>query len=245
MTVRGGLPTYGHVAGILMLESATPRVPGDPGHAATFSFPVLYEIVKGFTLDDLRAPLPDRLGPVLQAARRLEERGVSFVTTDCGLFSLYQEEIASALHVPFLASGLLLGPLLTAALGPARRLGIITGHTGILTDIHLRAAGIDPERVAIVGMEGCPEFVDVVIDHRPELDVDAMREGTLAAAGELLELDPSVGALLLECTNLVTFRPDLVRAYKLPVFDLVTLIEMFADSVSLKVFSGGFAGPAD
>jgi hypothetical protein len=36
----GGTVNYGRVAGILMLDSTIPRIPGDPGHAATFSFPV-------------------------------------------------------------------------------------------------------------------------------------------------------------------------------------------------------------
>lgn len=243
MKVQGGLPTYGHVAGILMLDSTTPRAPGDPGHAATFSFPVLYEVVQGFTLDQVRSPQPERLGPVLEAAHRLEARGVDFIATDCGLFSLYQGEIAAELHVPFLGSSLSLVPLVSAMLGPARKVGIITGHTGILTDLHLRSAGIDMQRVALVGMEGCQEFVEVVIGERAVLDMDAMAAGVVSAAEELLAREPSVGALVLECTNLVTFRRDLLERFGLPVFDLVTLIEMFADACRLRTFSAEHVRP--
>jgi hypothetical protein len=245
MSVRGGLPTYGHVAGILMLDSTTPRVPGDPGHAATFSFPVLHEVVRGFTLDDLREPHPERLEPVLDAARRLEARGVNFITTDCGLFSIYQTEIASELRIPFVSSALILAPLLAATLGPTRKVGIITGHSGILAEAHLKAAGIDSKRVAIGGMEACSEFVEVVIGDRAELDVVAMRDGTVAVAGRLLARESSVGAFLLECPNLVTFRRDLVEAFRLPVFDLVSLVELFAEAWRLRAFASDRVGPLD
>jgi Asp/Glu/hydantoin racemase len=243
MKVRGGLPFYGHVAGILMLDSTTPRAPGDRGHAATFSFPVLYEVVQGFTLDQVRAPQPERLGPIVEAARRLEARGVNFVAADCGLFALYQQEIAAELQVPFLSSSLSLVPLVAAMLGPTRKVGIISGHAGILTDLHLRAAGIDMERATVVGMEGCREFVEAVLGDRLVLDTEAMAEGVVDAAEQLLIREPSVGAFVLECTNLVTFRRNLLERFGLPVFDLVTLIEMFADACRLRSFSAEYVRP--
>jgi hypothetical protein len=42
----GGTANYGQVAGILMLDSTIPRIPGDPGHAETFDFPVRYGVIQ-------------------------------------------------------------------------------------------------------------------------------------------------------------------------------------------------------
>ena len=46
----GGKPVYGARLGILMLEARFPRIPGDMGNAATWPFPVLYQVVPGAQL---------------------------------------------------------------------------------------------------------------------------------------------------------------------------------------------------
>ena len=51
--ISGGLNSYGHIVGILMNDSTIPRIPGDPGHAETFPFPVTYEVLRGFPFEDL------------------------------------------------------------------------------------------------------------------------------------------------------------------------------------------------
>ncbi len=105
-----------------MTPTTTPRVPGDPGHAATFPFPVVYEVVHGFTFNDLQTYDPVTLTPVLDAVLRLQDKGVHFIIADCGLFSLYQREISAALHVPFIGSSLSLIPFIKPLCRRPRRL---------------------------------------------------------------------------------------------------------------------------
>ncbi|MDO5411483.1 MAG: hypothetical protein Q4F21_13745, partial [Lachnospiraceae bacterium] len=47
MKILTGHPYYGQYIGILVFSTVTPRIPGDAGHAASFSCPVRYEVVKG------------------------------------------------------------------------------------------------------------------------------------------------------------------------------------------------------
>lgn len=233
----GGRPFYGFVAGVLVLDSTTPRPPGDPAHAQTFSFPVTYEVIPDFSIADLREYDPSRLGPVLGAARSLEARGVHFIAADCGLFSLFQKDIAAGLRVPFLGSALVLLPLLQTLLPASLKVGVITGHTAYLSEAHLTAVGADLQRTAVVGMENCREFVRAVINRGPNLDPDAIRWGMLSAAAELRDHEPHIGAWLLECPNLVSFRADLIGVHLLPVFDLIALIEMCAGGLALRRFA--------
>jgi hypothetical protein len=238
--IFGGNTTYGQVAGILMLDSVIPRIPGDPGHAETFGFPVRYGVVRGFPFQDLVDLRTDRVALVVQAALELEREGVNFVAADCGLFSVFQREVSAALSVPFLGSPLNLLPLIAGILPARRKIGLITGDTRILKDAHLAAAGADPERLVIRGMENCREFRDVVIGRGLRLDPDAMRAGVLTAVEDLFRSGESVGAVVLECTNLVSFRADIQNQFNLPVFDMVSLIEFVAGGYRLREFGSRF-----
>ena len=48
---RPGKTVYGAALGILMLDTAFPRIHGDIGNAETWPFPVIYKIVDGATSD--------------------------------------------------------------------------------------------------------------------------------------------------------------------------------------------------
>jgi len=236
--VRGGYASYGQVAGILMTESTIPRVPGDPGHAETFPFPVRYGVVRGFPFDDLVACRKDHVGLVVEAARALQDEGVRFVAGDCGLFSLFQADVAARLEIPFLGSPLSLVPLIASFLPPSRKIGLITGDTRILGDEHLRAAGADRSRLVVRGMEESREFQRVVIERGETLDVEAMRRGVVDAARGLA--GEPLGAVVLECTNLVTFRRDVQQLLGVPVYDMVSLVEFFAEGYRLRTFTSRY-----
>lgn len=47
-----------------------------------------------------------------------------------------------------------------------------------------------------------------------------------------LEHHPEVAALVLECANLPTFSAALARRFRLPVFDIVTLINWLRGAIS-------------
>ncbi len=238
--VFGGQATYGHVAGILMLDSAIPRIPGDPGHAETFPFPVRYAVLRGFPFEDLVAGRRDRLALAIQAARELEREGVAFVAADCGLFSVFQREIADALSVPFVGSALSLLPLLAGLLPVRFKIGVVAGDSRLLRTEHLSAVGADPDRLVVRGMETCREFESVVIGRGLRLDVEAMRAGVLAAVEELFGSEEPIGAVLLECANLASFRAAIQERFRVPVFDIVSLIDWMAGAYRLKPFRSDF-----
>ena len=92
----------------------------------------------------------------------------------------------------------------------------------------------------IRGMENSEEFKQVVINRGPKLDIAAMQAGVLTAAEDLFRSGETIGAVVLECTNLITFRSDIQREFNVPVYDLVSLIEFFADGYRIRNFTSRY-----
>lgn len=237
--VRGGRNIYGFSIGVLMLEARFPRIPGDMGNASTFSFPVLYHIVRGASPHRVvRNPDPALLERFIEGARALEAQGVRAITTNCGFLIRYQHELARAVAVPVFTSSLLQVPLLLRLL-PERSVGIVTIDASALTWDHLAAAGITPEMpVHIVGLEEEGYFTDAILNDRLELDVDRSAAEHARVARRLVDSHPDVGALVLECTNMPPYAERIQRETGLPVFDIVTLTGWIYGAVC----QGGYGG---
>src|SRR6266576_679896 len=202
---RGGKTLYGARVGILMLETRFQRILGDMGNAETWPFPVLYKVVPGASprrvVCEKAAGLLDEF---LAAADELVRLGADGITTTCGFLSLYQREIAAHVGVPVATSSLMQIPFIERVLPPGRRVGVLTVSAANLTEEHLRAAGADPE-TPVVGTDGGNEFSRVMINDEERLDVTAAERDILAAGDTLVASNDGIGAVLLECTNMVTY----------------------------------------
>jgi len=239
--VTGGKSFYGHIVGILMSDSTSPRIPGDPGHAETFSFPVIHEVTKGFPFDDLISIGKDNIDQLIAPALALQAKGVSLIAADCGLFGPFHDDLNLHLDIPFIGTALDLIPLLQRLSPRNTHVGIITGDSRILTPRHLNASGIDEGSVDIVGMENSSEFNRVVREGGLELDISMMRQSVIEAAGKLSQ--KKLGAVVLECTNLISYRTDIQRVLNVPVFDLVTMIEFYVSGLKIRDFQSHYISP--
>ncbi len=227
----------GHLAGVLTLRSATARLPGDPVHAATFDFPVCHHAVEGVSINDLIAVDRRRLPAMIAAARHLESLDVRFIVTSCGLFAPFQREIAEQLSVPFLSSSLHAVSFLRGMLAPDRKVAVITAHSGLLAEEHVRTAGFALHEVVIQGMECYPEFARVVLQGGQDIDVVKLGNDVRDAAGSLASRGERIGAVVLECPNLVTFRSEIQTILRVPVFDIVNLANFLAAGYALTTYS--------
>lgn len=236
MKVKGGKPVYGASVGILMLEAQFPRIPGDMGNAATWPFPVHYKVVRSATPDRVvRNGAEGLLGTFLDAARELVADGVDGVTTNCGFLALFQEELAAALPVPVATSSLMQVALVNRLLGGGKRAGILTISGSTLTSRHLEKAGV-PEGTPIETTEGGREFTRAILDNELYLDVEAARQDNVEAAEKLVRDNPDVGAIVLECTNMVPYAANIRQATGLPVFSIETFVRWFQASLVPRRF---------
>jgi Asp/Glu/hydantoin racemase len=216
---------YGFSVGILLLDAREPYLPGDPSNASTYEFPVLFEVVEGATVERVTTGDEDVAEALVAGARKLEAHGVGAISSNCGFMLLYQDRLAASVDVPVAASSLLQIPLAQRVVGPRRRLGIITAFAERLTEDVLRLAGAtDSGRIAVADMARRPAFAELLAED-DELVRERMARDVVAAAEELRAAHPDLGAILIECSPLATYGPDVQQATGLPVFDFVTLIE--------------------
>jgi hypothetical protein len=240
----GGKAVYGAPLGILMLQARFPRIPGDMGNAATWPFPVLYRVVPGASPERVVLHQAEGLlDAFLHAAAELVDQGAEAITTNCGFLAIFQRELAAHVRVPVATSALIQVPWVQALLPPGQRVGVITVSATSLTPRHLAAAGV-PADTPIVGTEGGREFFRVLIGgESTDMDVALAEADIIDAGRRLVAANPSVGAIVLECTNMPPYARALRDAVGLPVFDIHSLITWFHAGLRPRDFGAtGLAG---
>jgi Asp/Glu/hydantoin racemase len=232
MIAEGGKAIYGANIGILMLEARFPRIPGDMGNALSWPFPVHYRVVRGASPDRVvRRRAEGLLDAFIAAGRELVADGADGITTNCGFLSLFQAELAGALAVPVATSSLMQAPMIQATLPPGKRVGILTISGETMTAEHLAKAGVATD-TPVMGTEGGTEFTRVILGDEMRLDVEAARRDMVETARAFTAAHPDLGAILLECTNMVPYAADVRAATGLPVHSIHNFICWFQASLA-------------
>ena len=228
--------THPAAVGILMLESRFPRILGDIGNPGTWPFPVMYSVVKGASPDAVvvggAAGLRDAF---IDAAHELVAQGAHGITTSCGFLSLMQSEIAAAVPVPVATSSLMQVAMINQLLTPGKVCGVLTIKSTSLTEAHLRAAAVPPG-TPIGSTEGGREFTRAIVGDELTLDVELARQDNIDAALALKEAHPTLGAIVLECTNMSPYAADIAAATGLPVYSIETFVRWFHSGLSPRSF---------
>lgn len=239
---RPGQVAYGYPIGMLCAEWHIPFIPGDLNNANTFDFPVRYLTVSGAAGSDVLAGNDAALEDLFVAgARQLEGEGVRAITGNCGFMAGYQQAVAAAVNVPVFMSSLMQAPMLAAMLGAQRRLGVLVANKSSVTERVLAGAGIvDASRLAVSGLDHRPHWNEVIMQETGVLDEERIRHEVVATATDLVAANPSIGAILLECSDLPPYAAAVHEATGLPVFDWAGFIRYVNDAVRPRRYTGLF-----
>ncbi len=240
MKVYGSKTVYGASVGILMLEARFPRIPGDMGNGLTWPFPVHYKTVKNASPDQVvRKGADGLLDAFIEAGLELVDRGADGITTNCGFLALMQDELQEALKVPVATSSLMQVPMVQAMLPKNKRVGILTISESTLTEKHLDAANV-PSDTPIQGTDAGQEFTRAILNNEGALDVDLARQDNIEFALKLAQDNPDVGAIVLECTNMVPYAADIRAATGLPVYSIYSFVSWFQSGLQPRSFDQPF-----
>lgn len=232
MNIQNGYPFYGQSIGVLVFNQKSPRIPGDAGHSRSFSYPVCYEIVEGGYSELINGSEKIK-NNLIDACINLKNKGVSAIIGDCGLMSLYQQEMVVATGIPVAASSLCMIPLLWNLIDKKGCIGVLTGNSDLLSKNHLISSGWNEDiNIELQGLQHEPHFKEIVIEGGLNLIPELMEKDIINAGAKLLERNNEVKAIVLECSNIGSYSKSLWGKFRVPVYDLITLTNMIYYSVN-------------
>jgi len=208
--------------GLVQLESFK----GNSTNPDSYDFPVIFSHVPGANIHTiLEQPNINVMEKMVVYGKKMIEEGVSAIVTSCGFNAIFQKELSKRFTVPVATSSLMQIPFVATTLSPSQSVAVITANKKRLTRAHFRNAGVpDSLNVLILGMEECSEWNKIFISPFENMDLDIIRDEVLSIVSNALEKYPSIGAFVLECTDLPPFSQEIRKMTGLPVFDFITMV---------------------
>ena len=215
--------------------------PGSVENALTFNYPVLFQPIKAASVKAVVSPTLDRevMFQLIEAGLYLEQQGCRAIIGACGYFANYLPEVVKKLHKPCFFSSLMQIPLIFNSLRPEQKVGILCADGSILESAPaLNNCGVeDKSRIVIAGAEVLPEMKKILADsgcHNPK----TLENELIDLGKDMVEREPNIGAILLECTLFPTHAWAIQKALQLPTFDFATLIDWVHSAVVRRQYPG-------
>jgi len=226
----------GYPVGILCLPGVSALIPGNVQNVGTFDFPVLYKVLEDVRFEQIANGDRAVEAAIVAGAKELVANGVKAVVGACGSLGHYQSAVANAVEVPVFMSILMQIPFILRSLGKNQKLVAVFASTQTFTPLIQSECGIDDlDRIVAVDLMGCPSF-DGMIEPEIEFDGDALLEDMITRIESVM--DDSVGALLLQCSDLPPFASELQQYFGLPVYDMTGLTGWLQSAVVRRSFEG-------
>jgi aspartate/glutamate racemase len=239
ITMKKGQYVAGYSVGILYLDECWyPVLPGNVANLSTYDFPVRLKVVPNCNQERIHAGDPTLLDDIIKAAKEFEAEGARAICAACGFFGNFQEKIAAAVDIPVFLSSVVQVPWIKTGLKPHQKVGMLTADAHGITPNLYKSCGIEDPSICVVRDLGrLPEF-SAIIESRGSFDNEKVRKEVVEAAIKMVDENPDIGAILLECSDLPPYAADIQRAVKLPVFDFITMIRWVHYATSQKPYHG-------
>ena len=239
ISMKRGMYVSGFSIGILFLDNCWyPTIPGNVANLSTYDFPVVMKVVPNCTQERIHIGDPTLVDDIIATAKQLEAEGARAICAACGFFGNFQEQVADAVDIPVYLSSVIQLPWIKAGLKINQEVGMLTADIHGITENLFRSCGItNSDYVKVKGLGELPEF-SAIVESRGSFNNNILREEVVDAALELIEENPNIAAILLECSDLPPYASDIQRATGLPVFDFITMIKWAHMATTQKPYHG-------
>uniref|UniRef100_A0A7S4VPB9 Uncharacterized protein n=2 Tax=Alexandrium monilatum TaxID=311494 RepID=A0A7S4VPB9_9DINO len=223
------------ILGVVRLDYNYPPAVGDIDCPGSYSYDVLFRCVPGLTFEmvQMGKMTDDVHSEFVQAVQWLERKGVCGITGDCGFMMAFQPIASEIANVPVFMSSMVQSPMISVAFDKYDKVLILTANSKTLEpqkEILLSHCGfdVDDSRFVIYGCEDVPGFD--AVEKAEQVDVDFVTPGIVKMATEIIKKEPTIRAILLECTELPPYADALRKETGLAVFDAITCADFFVSA---------------
>lgn len=215
------------------------RPPGDVIMPTTYQFPVIWQKVDGASLWAVVNSSEfsnEYLQSYIDACKILESKGCIGIITSCGFLAQTQKKIAASINIPIASSSLIQIPFVLTIISPQKKIGVLTFDATELGVAHFNGVGVTKdmlERVVVAGCKKNGALHRIIADGDPYIAAE-LEDELVSLATSLLNENPTIGAFVLECTNMPPCSKAIQNATGLPVFDGVTMVDWFYSGLKRK-----------
>lgn len=225
----------GALLGVLRLDYNYPPAAGDIDCPGSYDYQVIYRCVPGFTFEMAQGGKlsPEVESRFIDALKWLEKKGVCGITGDCGFMMAFQPLAKQHVSVPVFMSSMIQCPLISMAFDKYDKVLILTANSETLKpqkEVLLSHCGfdVDDDRFVIRGCQDVHGFD--AVSKGEKVDVKLVTPGIIKMVKELLQANPSIRAINLECSELPPYADALRKEIGLPVFDYITCTDYFVNA---------------
>jgi hypothetical protein len=218
--------------GVVRLDYHYPPAHGDIDSPASYGYDVLFKMVPGLTFDMAQAGkmTPEVKKNFIDTIKWLESKEVAGITGDCGFMMAFQPLARKIASVPVFMSSMVQCPMISLAFDKYDKILILTANSETLLpqkDTLLTHCGFDVcnDRFVIRGCQDIPGFD--AVEKGEKVDVEYVTPGMVKMVAGILEEQPVIRAICLECTELPPYADALRQSTGLPVFDAITNCDFF------------------
>lgn len=216
------------------------RPPGDPLNPDSFAFPLVHAQVRLATVQKVVFSgefSEDFVDMFAEACHELEQNGAIGVITLCGFLAQVQSRLAAKINIPIATSSLLQVPNVLAVLPQNKMVAILTFDQGLLGKEHFDGVGISEQhqkRLVVYGTKKGGHLKNIIIEGSP-YHAEELNAELVALAQQALSDNPTIGAFVLECTQMPPTSRSIQDATGLPVYDVLTMIDWFYTGLTARM----------
>ena len=219
--------------GIMVLDRKYLLVKGNAGRTDSYPFPTVSKVITGL-YNPPTPPVYDGSGNLKHDAKKfmrcafeLQEMGVIAIISSCGFFCAMQEPASKILKVPIYTSPLFLIPFVLSVIPSTCKCGVVTLFRDVLYNGYLSyIVGNNTERIVLADMSQAFEFRRMIENDRADVNESLLRKEVFNASVQLARSDPSISALIMECSDMTPYSAAVRNAINIPVYDYTTLARM-------------------